>query len=232
MLTYCANSVSTYVCRWSFLLERCRNRKVLDLGFVGDTDQPTAERVHAYQAGLVLYPHLVQAASQIVGVDLNAETVHAIQKETGAADLLVGDVESLENAGITGTFDVIVFGDLIEHLSRPGLALDGIRKFMSEDTELIISTPNAFSLLANIRFSVNKFREGNEHVASYSKFTLPTLLARHGLKLTELYTCYDRPPRSLRQRFLFWLGKPLFRLLPERGGTLLAVAKVASFANP
>lgn len=220
-------SVKRYLSRWEFILSRCRARRVLDLGFVGETDGSTADKLRAFQAGSVLHPHLSQVASRIVGVDLNGEAVRAIQERTGTTGLFIGDVERLENVALHGPFDVIVFGDLLEHVSSPGLALDSIRRLMSYETELIISTPNMFSLMANVLFSLNKWREGNEHVASYSKFTLPTLLERHGLKLTELYTCYDRPPGSLRRKVLFSIGKPAFRLFPERGGTLLAVAKIA-----
>ena len=96
---------------------------------------------------------------------------------------------------------------------------------MAPHSELIISTPNAFSLLANIHFTVGRFREGNEHVAAYSQFTLPALLERHLFKMTELYTCFNRPPRSWNKRFAFALGIPFFKVMPDRGGTLLAVAR-------
>ena len=65
-------------------------------------------------------------------------------------------------------FDVIVIGDLIEHLSNPGLMLYRIKKFCDERTKIIITTPNAFGLLNFIRYSINKFKEGNEHVMSFN----------------------------------------------------------------
>ncbi|MGH9761543.1 MAG: methyltransferase domain-containing protein, partial [Blastocatellia bacterium] len=144
----------------------------------------------------------------------------------GVRGLFVADVQRLDKLSWTDRFDVILFGDLIEHLSCPGLALDGIRRFMTDQSELIISTPNAFALLANARYSLGRYREGAEHVAAYSKFTLPTLLERHDLKLMELFTCYDRPPESGKVRFA--LGVRCFKMVPERGGTLLAVARSAN----
>src|SRR5207248_5301240 len=140
-----------------------------------------------------------------------------VRTKAGIDNLLVGDVEHLETLNLQRIFQVIIFGDLIEHLSCPGLALDGIRRFMSSASELIISTPNAFSLPANIRFSLGRHREGAEHVAAYSKFTLSTVLARHGLELTALLTSFDRPPQSWSRRLTFSIGVPFFKLLPERG---------------
>jgi hypothetical protein len=67
---------------------------------------------------------------------------------------------------------------------------------MASQGHLIITTPNAFALLANARFTLGRFREGSEHMTTYSKFILPTLLKRHHLRMTELYTCFGRPPQS------------------------------------
>ncbi|MGI9072217.1 MAG: class I SAM-dependent methyltransferase [Bryobacteraceae bacterium] len=217
--------ITGYCSRWDFLLKRCTNKTILHLGCIGETDCAPEEKLEAFCSGRALHPNLVRVASDVTGVDLNAEAVHLIQTKAGLNDLLVGDVEHLEAINLQRTFQLIIFGDLIEHLSSPGLALDGIRQFMSPDSELIISTPNAFSLPANIRYSLGRHREGAEHVAAYSKFTLPAVLARHGFSVTELLTCFDRPPQSWTRRLTFAIGTPVFRMLPERGGTLLAVAK-------
>jgi hypothetical protein len=216
---------SGYCSRWSFIIARCKGRSVLHLGFVGETDGSLQVKVDAFGDGRVLHPHLTRVASEVVGLDRDKRAVEAIRSKFQEDGLLVGDVEHLEQLRLDRTFDVIVFGDLIEHLSCPGLALEGMRRFMSSQSELIVSTPNAFALLANVRFTLGKFREGNEHVAGYSKFTLPALLERHHLKMTELYTCFNRPPQSWKGRVKFSIGIPFFKAMPDRGGTLLAVAK-------
>jgi len=219
---------SAYCSRWSFILNRCKGRTVLHLGFVGETDGSLQVKVDAFGVGRVLHPHLTLAASEVVGIDRDEHAVEAIRSKFQEDALLVGDVEHLEQLPLDRTFDVILFGDLIEHLSCPGLALDGIRRFMSPQSELIISTPNAFSLLANARFTLGRFREGNEHVAAYSKFTLLALLDRHRLQVTEIYTCFDRPPQSWKERVKFSIGTLFFKGMPERGGTLLAVARLTA----
>jgi SAM-dependent methyltransferase len=165
----------------------------LHLGFVGETDGSLEKKLQAFGDGQILHAHLTRAASEVVGLDRDERAVQAIRSKFGESALLVADVEHLEQLPLNATFDVILFGDLIEHLSCPGRALEGIRRFMASGGELIISTPNAFSLLANIRFTLGRFREGLEHVAAYSQFTLPVLLERHQFRLTELCTCFDRP---------------------------------------
>lgn len=216
---------SGYCSRWRFILDRCKGRSVLHLGFVGETDGSLEKKLQAFGDGQILHTHLARVASEVVGLDRDERAVQTIQSKFGESGLIVGDVEHLDQLPLHGSFDVILFGDLIEHLSSPGCALEGIRRFMDPNSELIVSTPNAFGLLANIRFTLGRFREGSEHVAAYSQFTLPALLARHQLKITELYTCFDRPPQSWKRRFAFALGVPFFKAMPDRGGTLLAVAR-------
>jgi SAM-dependent methyltransferase len=220
--------VSGYFSRWDFLCERCKNRTILHLGCVGETDVSAEAKAEAFAANRVLHAHLMEVAARVVGVDIDAAAVELIRSRQGVDNLIIGDVEHLEALNLDKIFDIILCGDLLEHLSCPGRALEGIRRLMSPTTQLIVSVPNAFALLGNVRFTLGRYREGAQHVATYSKFQLVTLLERHGFKTTELYTCFDRLPRSWPERMQFAVGVPFFKLLPERGGTLLAIAKVGT----
>lgn len=217
-----------YCSRWDFILARCRNRNVLHLGFIGETDASLDQKVGAIRDEQTLHSQLLKVASTIAGVDRNEPAIEMIRSKVGWDNLYVADVEHLERLDLKGTFDVVLFGNLVEHLSCPGLALNGIQRFMNKKSEMIISTPNSFALLSNIRFTLGRFREGEEHVTGYSKFTLQALLARHGFEMTELFTCYDKPPVAWKQKVEFAVGVPFFKAMPERGGTLLAVSRKAA----
>jgi hypothetical protein len=221
----CEVKVCRYCSRWNFLLTKCAGKTVFHLGCIGETDGTLEDKVRAFLTGRALHPNLMKVASEVVGIDLNKEAVQCVGNAAGTDNLFVGDVEHLEQVNLDRTFDVIIFGDLIEHLSCPGLALNGLRRFMSAESELVISTPNAFSLPANIRFSLGRHSEGAEHVAGYSRFTLQNVLARHGFRVTEFLTCFDRPASSRTGRTKIAGGSFLFRLMPERGGTLMAVCQ-------
>jgi 2-polyprenyl-3-methyl-5-hydroxy-6-metoxy-1,4-benzoquinol methylase len=214
-----------YCSRWSFILNRCRGLRVLHLGCIGETDVSPEEKLNAYVAGRVLHPHLAAVCRELVGIDIDSASVELLRSRLGERNILIGDAEDLKSVDLDRTFDIILCGNLLEHLSSPGRALEGIRCFMGSRSELIVSVPNSFALLANLRFAMGRFQDGAQHVASFSKFNLQTLLARHGFELKELYTAFDRPPTSRAGRIKFALGIGLFRLLPERGGTLLCTAK-------
>jgi SAM-dependent methyltransferase len=216
-----------YCSRWEFILARCANRNVLHLGFIGETDAWLDQKVDAIKDEHTLHSQLLKVASAVAGVDRDERAVEMIRSKVGWDNLHVADVEHLERLNLNGTFDVVLFGNLVEHLSCPGLALNGIHRFMNKKSEMIISTPNAFALLSNVRFTLGRFREGDEHVTGYSRFMLQTLLERHGYAMTELFTCYDKPPIGWKQKLKFAVGVPYFSVMPERGGTLLAVSRKA-----
>ncbi len=134
--------------------------------------------------------------------------------------------ERLDELPMARTFDVVIAGDIIEHLSNPGRMLDGIRRFCTADTRVIVTTPNALGAPNFLRHSLGAFREGAEHVMSFNQQNLVTLLNRHGYSVSELHTCFQPSSVEAHTGVLFALGRKVFELFPRFGGTLLVVAKV------
>lgn len=58
--------------------------------------------------------------------------------------MIVGDIESLDldSSLKPGQFDVIIFGDVLEHLRWPGSVLQKIKKYLKPDAFIIASIPN------------------------------------------------------------------------------------------
>ena len=79
-------------------------------------------------------------------------------------------------------------GDVLEHLSNPGLALDSIAPFLHHGGELVITCPNAYGGPNWLRFLVGRYCESPTHVTAHSKLTLANLLDRHGYRPIALYT--------------------------------------------
>jgi 2-polyprenyl-3-methyl-5-hydroxy-6-metoxy-1,4-benzoquinol methylase len=115
-----------------------------------------------------------------VGVDRGGAVIEEMRKLGIFDNVVRGDVERLDELPMDQKFDVVIAGDIIEHLSNPGQMLDGIKRFCRADTRVIITTPNAFGAPNYLRYSTGKFREGAEHVMSFNEQNLVTLLQRHG----------------------------------------------------
>ncbi len=200
-----------YVAKEDFILKAASGRTVLHLGCVGFTDLAPGDRVGFAKQSL--HWKLTQL-SETVGIDRSVAVIDEYRKLGVFTNIVAGDVERLDELPITRKFDVVIAGDIIEHLSNPGRMLDGIKRFCTETTQVIITTPNAFGAPNFLRHSVGKFREGAEHVMSFNQQNLVTLLNRHGYSVSELHTCFQ--PRSPDQHsvFFFTLGRKVFELFP------------------
>jgi hypothetical protein len=211
-----------YVAKEQFILERSSGRSVLHLGCVGFTDIAPSER--AGRARQSLHWKLTHLCDT-VGIDRSVAVIEECRRNGIFTNVVAGDVERLEEVELARTFDVIVAGDIIEHLSNPGRMLDGIRRFCTGRTQVILTTPNAFGAPNFMRHSFGKFREGDEHVICFNAQNLATLLKRHGFYVSELHTCFQ--PLSRKRGIAFELGRRALELFPRFGGTLLAVAKIS-----
>ncbi|MGH2552215.1 MAG: methyltransferase domain-containing protein [Chitinophagaceae bacterium] len=166
------------VFRLDEIIKLCTNKTVLHLGYV--------QHSHLYEKliseGKWVHSNIANVATQLVGVDYLEEDVKKIKEKYGFEGYF-GDANHLEQVKLDRTFDVIVCGELIEHITNPGLMLEGIKRFMHQSSILIITTPNPWS--KNFIRNINKGSDEEnwinpEHVCWYTKYTLKNTLARHG----------------------------------------------------
>jgi 2-polyprenyl-3-methyl-5-hydroxy-6-metoxy-1,4-benzoquinol methylase len=222
---------TAYVSRDEYILSRCRGKRVLHLGCLGETCRAASEREAFFLTSRSLHARLGEVSARLVGVDLESEALTALQR-AGYPDVYGGDVENLNDVGLPSIgFDVVVAGDIIEHLSNPGRMLDGIRDILERGGELVVTTPNAYGLPNYLRFLKGNLREGADHVQSYSPFTLGYLLARHGWSVSSALSCHQARAESLSGRTAFAAGRWILRQFPKLGGTLLFVCRPSEAAS-
>lgn len=162
--------------RIEIIQEFCRGKSVLDIGCVHH-DIDNADKVNW------LHKAIVEVASETTGVDYLIEAVQALQAR--GYNAVVGDVN--KELPITGQFDVIVVGNLIEHLSNFEGLLTNIRRLLKANGVALVSTANPFfreqyfySALTN-RIIVNP-----EHTCWLDPVTMDQLCRRFGLETTEV----------------------------------------------
>ncbi len=178
--------------RVDFIKEMCAGKKVLHLGC---TNYPYTEESIKHE--MLLHLELGKVAGSLSGFDFDQKGID-ILAAAGVENLYRGDLEKLEEVELNETFDVIVAGEMIEHLSNPGLFLHGIQRFMNEQTKLLITTINAYS---GMRFFIYGLRgKGGEnepvhpdHVAYYSYKTLKMVVEKENLQVKE-FLFYDLGP--------------------------------------
>ena len=214
--------LSRYVDRYSEIVNRCRGKRVLHLGCVGFTDCPVETKVAQAKESL---HQLLTDISDCVGIDLDQESIDQLKMHGIFKNVMIGNVEHLEELPTDlELFDVVVAGDIIEHISNPGKMLDGIQRFLKPGGCLLVSSPNSMGLPAYLRYVFGRFREGQQHVLCFNPIALAQLLQRHGYRITESFSCHERHAQASHKQ-LFKIGKAFLSRFPKFGGTLLFIAQ-------
>jgi len=96
-----------------------------------------------------------------------------------------------ENFDFNVKFDIIFAGDLIEHLSNPGLFLESCARNLKDDGRLIITTPNCFSLFSLVE-KITKFEPtvNKDHVCYFNFKTATRLLEKNNFIISEMSFLY------------------------------------------
>jgi len=172
--------------RLSILRERVRGKTALDLGCSG------TKRGISHLRYQHLHHTLVKEAGEILGVDIDEAAIVAMKAE--GFNVQADDAETM-NLG--RRFQVIIAGDIIEHLPNPGLFLTNMHRHLEDDGELLITTPNPFKFKQVLKIlKYNQIKVHTEHTCWICPTVLKRLLEICGLEMTRLF--WIRGPRRYR----------------------------------
>src|SRR5215204_687912 len=204
----------------------CAGKKVLHLGC---TNWPYT--LEALEGGVLLHSDIAAVASELYGFDFDQEGID-ILASNGITNLYQADLENLENVDLNETFDVIIAGEMIEHLNNPGRFLTGIKRFMNPGTQLVITTINAY---AGMRFIIYGLRgKGGtlepvhpDHIAYYSYSTLKLLLERHEFNV-DRFMFYDlgHEHRPYNSRLRNFINDVCVKIAPQWADGVIAVCSL------
>jgi len=163
-----------------------KGKKVLHLGC---TNYPYTQL--AIDGDALLHNELESVTAELFGFDYDQEGIDVLAAN-GSKNLYRADLERLDEVDLETKFDVIIAGEIIEHLNNPGLFLNGIQRFMNAESELIITTINAYSALRFTTYALRGKGGTNEpvhpdHVYYFSYRTLKLLVERAGLTVKDFY---------------------------------------------
>ena len=212
--------------RVDFLKEACMNKKVLHLGC---TDYPFTQ--NSIANNMLLHFEIEKVAKELCGFDFDQAGID-ILKEAGVQNIYRADLENLTEVPLEETFDVILAGEMIEHLSNPGLFLRGIKRFMNRETILLITTINAYCGMRNVIYALRGKGGINEpvhqdHVAYYSYSTLKLLVEREGLAL-EKFSFYDigKEHRPFNRWYWNLVNDVCVKFFPQLADGVIAVCRL------
>lgn len=177
---------------WAWIFSQARGRgAILDIGAVGH-DIENASRPDWK------FKQLTELAERVVGVDILEAECAELQKR-GYSVLCV---DATSDTDLGQKFDLIIIGDVIEHVNNPVAMLAFAKRHLAPNGSVLVATPNPhyFNMYAKV------VRQGTaidnlEHISWFSPFHALELGRRSGLKMTRYATFINRS-RILRSRIL------------------------------
>jgi cyclopropane fatty-acyl-phospholipid synthase-like methyltransferase len=184
--------------RNSLIADIVKGMSVLDVGCVDHS-------IVSQSGGSWLHDDIKKSAARLKGLDCEKHAVESLNSM--GYDIEVGFAEMFE---LNEKFDVVVAGELIEHIDNPAGFLRCAHNHLKDNGCIVLSTPNALCINYTIQ-NIMRGREGDhpEHLCIYSPTTLSRLLSRHGFHNTKCYFTGEykiKTTDSLRSRFerLVW----------------------------
>ena len=190
---------ATLVDRFDFLRALTAGQRVVHVGFV-DAGCATAN----VDAGAWLHEHLARDARELVGLDVDAAGVERARARGYDAHVVdCRDRDAVRALGLAPA-DVVVAGEVIEHLDDAGAFLDGLHALLAPTGRLVVTTPNATGLVNAFASLVNYEVNHPDHVVMYTCQTLDAMLRRHQWEPFEHYVFVQqvktKPSGTMRSR--------------------------------
>jgi 2-polyprenyl-3-methyl-5-hydroxy-6-metoxy-1,4-benzoquinol methylase len=142
------------------------------------------------------------------GIDISPEAGIVAGKRLDRFVCLDLDREALPDFG--AAYDLIILGDLLEHLKRPDTFLAELRSRLRNDGHIILSVPNIANYSIRLRLLLGEFSYtetgilDRTHVRFFTYRTITEMMEECGFRIEE---------RRFISRFPDWLARFLFRLV-------------------
>ena len=125
----------------------------------------------------------------VVGLDLDEGAARHARRFCEAVH--VGDVERMDLPFEASSFDVILCGDLIEHLRDPQAFLERVRPLLKANGRLVLSTPNVANWAIRLSLLFGRFHYtergilDRSHSHLFTRKTLRECLEAAGYRITK-----------------------------------------------
>jgi 2-polyprenyl-3-methyl-5-hydroxy-6-metoxy-1,4-benzoquinol methylase len=159
---------------------------------------------------------LHERGNTIVGIELDPAA--AREAEAFCERVLVGDVETMELALEPASFDVVLCGDVVEHLRDPEVALARLRPLLRPGGRVVLSTPNVANWAIRLALFAGRWRYTDRgildrsHTHLFTRSTLRETLERAGYRVERIDFTVPLPGDS---DLLDGLGRAVGSLRPS-----------------
>jgi 2-polyprenyl-3-methyl-5-hydroxy-6-metoxy-1,4-benzoquinol methylase len=188
--------------RAAHLCNLARGKRVLDIGIVEHFFDTSASEQW-------LHGKLCRVAKQCVGIDILAEELLKLRQrgyDVRNVDLTLNKLDE--------KFDVIVMGEIIEHVDKPGALLANAAAMLEADGCVVVTTPNPWYVNVIIKNLLRgaSFSDSADHVGWYDASTLFEIGQRNGLELQRYTGVRAASARTILGRLVFQMAPLLIAI--------------------
>ncbi len=180
------------ITRIEYLKEIAKEKKVIHIGFADHIDLIKKK----IDSGLWLHKILIDTSEECYGIDIDFKAVEYVKENFGIDNVFCLDVvkDEIPEQIMNKHFDLLILGEVIEHIGNPVEFLSTIRKkFKPIVNQIVITTPNAFSAINLSYAQRNSEIINSDHRFWFTPYTLSKILTDAGYKVSfiELVESYN-----------------------------------------
>ncbi len=167
---------------------------------------------------------------QLVGVDMNSVRIQRYRENAPSSAALLGSCYDLPLCA--GAVDLVLFNQVLEHLEKPSVALQEIRRVLRPEGTLLISVPNEGTWLkqrVQYRYIQPVSLQTTDHIQFFTSQTLRSTLEGAGFNVQRLDAVgFYLPHNGIHRRVVthrrwYELGLGVARFVPVLHDCLFAV---------
>lgn len=156
------------------IISKVQNKSVLDVGCIGQDRDFTNEKW--------LHNILRKHSSSVVGVDIIQERIDELRSK-GFNIVHYNELEKLNQK-----FDVILMGDVIEHVDNPVGFIANYSAYLNDKGIMVITTPNAKRAFDFVNILISgKYWHNEEHTFWLCPKTMIEVAERAKMDISEFY---------------------------------------------
>lgn len=180
---------------WAWLRNHgVKGKAVLELG-VGDAS---------------LTQRLFEAGATVDGIEINA--VSADLARPYCRRVMVNDLDDIQSAGLTESYDLVIAADVLEHLRDPEFVLSELKKHVKMGGYLVVSLPNVANVYVRLNLLFGRFPYHIKGILDRTHLHFFTLSTAEKMLTKTGWIVEGKDVTSIPLVIVFpFLAKPFFR---------------------
>jgi SAM-dependent methyltransferase len=172
--------------RGAWLERLCAETAPGEVAHIGCTDSPyTEERL---TAGVLIHQQLLRVAP-VTGFDVDADALGLLRRALPDERFVLADVTAGVPEAERGRYQLVVAGEVLEHVADADAFLCGCRRLLCSGGRLCVTVPNACSPKIGLRSLAGREVIHPDHRTYYGPRTLARTLRGAGFEPESMASC-------------------------------------------